>query len=256
MATRTAKSTPRARPKPGAGPKSRPLAKSRQMAKPAAHARSLPARRVPRAVFLDGNLRQALIDAAVELAREGSPARVTVREAGRRAGVSPAASARHFASNAALLGAVAAEALRRFSSEMQCALAGVTGDDPVERLRAIGHAFIRWALHSPTHFRILSARDLIGFAQVPELRDELQDMVDGVMSLSAEAQRRGQWPAGSTRLFALASRALVYGLSRMKADGQLPQWGVGEEETEATLLDVVDLYIDMLSRAARAPRGR
>jgi hypothetical protein len=42
----------------------------------------------------------------------------------------------------------------------------------------------------------------------------------------------------------------------MKVDGQLPQWGVGDDEAEATLLDAVDLYIDMLCRAARAPRGR
>ena len=235
MRTRNAKSKPRVAPARKASATNKPRV-----------------RRAARSTTFDvANLRQALIDAAVELAREGDPGEVTVREAGRRAGVSASASARHFPSRAALMGAVAAEALRRFNGEMQHALAAVSTDDPVERLRAIGHAFIRWTLRSPTHFRILSARHLIGFAQVPELRDDVQEVADGVTALAAEAQRRGQWPQGSTRLVVLTCRALVYGLSRMKIDGQLPQWGVDEDEAEPALLDALDLYIDLLARAAR-----
>lgn len=235
--------------------KSRPRAASGR----AAHSTRKPARAKPARVAAvdDRNLRQALIDAAVELANEGDPAEVTVRDAGRRAGVSAATAARHFDSRAALMRAVAAEAFRRFNVEMQLAVAVVAGDDPVERLRAIGHAFIGWAQRNPTHFQVLSARHLIGFAQAQELRDDVQDVAGAVIALTAEAQRRGRWPAGDTRLMALASRAMAYGLARMRVDGQLSQWGIDEAGALPAQLDALDLYVDMLSRAAGgAPHGQ
>ncbi len=211
------------------------------------------ARRVLLAVERDERLRQALVDAALELSRDADPGLVTVRAAARHAGLTAAVAQRQFASRAALMGAAAAEALRRFHDEMQHALAHVAGDDPVARLSAIGHAFVHWAVHNPTHFRILSARHLLSFAQLPELREELQDVADGISALVAEAQRRGQWPRESTRLVVLTCRALAYGLSRMMVDGQLPQWGVDEREAEPTLLNAFDLYFDLLAKAARQP---
>lgn len=204
---------------------------------------------------MDVRLRQALLEAALELAREGDPEAVTVRAAGLRAGVTAAVSARLFPSRAVLMGVVAAEALRRLNGEVERALASVAAGRPMDRLRAIGHAYIRWSLRNPVHFRILSDRHLISFSQVPELRDDVREVADGVSSLVADVQRSGQWPPGNTRLVVLACRALVYGLSRMKVDGQLPQWGVEEDEAETVLLDALDLYIDLLGRAARHDAG-
>src|SRR5215213_2214532 len=65
-----------------------------------------------------GDLRRALIDAALQLAGEGGAEAVSVREAARRAGVSPGAPFRHFPSRDALMAAVATEAQRRFRAEI------------------------------------------------------------------------------------------------------------------------------------------
>ena len=51
----------------------------------------------PRATYRHGDLRQALLDAGLAMAREGGPDAVVLREATRRAGVSPNAAYRHFA---------------------------------------------------------------------------------------------------------------------------------------------------------------
>ncbi|MFZ2156862.1 MAG: helix-turn-helix domain-containing protein, partial [Bradyrhizobium sp.] len=70
-----------------------------------------------------GDLKRVLVEAALELAEAGGPEAVSVREAARRAGVSPGAPFRHFPSRDALMAAVAAEAQRRFRAEIDAALA-------------------------------------------------------------------------------------------------------------------------------------
>ena len=57
----------------------------------------------PQKPYHHGDLRRVLIDAALRLAEEGGPAAVSVREAARRAGVSPGAPFRHFPSRDALM---------------------------------------------------------------------------------------------------------------------------------------------------------
>src|SRR5258708_6483779 len=64
-----------------------------------------------RNTYRHGDLRRALIDAGIELARAGGPDAVVLREATRRVGVVPNAAYRHFASRQALLMAVPAAAL-------------------------------------------------------------------------------------------------------------------------------------------------
>src|SRR5256885_5050114 len=54
-----------------------------------------------------GNLRQALIDGALELIEERGVSALTLREVARRVGVTHAAPQRHFADRAALVAAVA-----------------------------------------------------------------------------------------------------------------------------------------------------
>src|SRR5437879_8403525 len=121
-----------------------------------------PRRRASRAPapkpYHHGDLRRVLIDAALQLVGEGGPDAVSVREAARRAGVSPGAPFRHFPSRDALMQAVAEEAQRRFRAEIEAALSEAAADDPLARFRSLGLAYVRWAMRNPTHFGILSGR--------------------------------------------------------------------------------------------------
>src|ERR1700675_2544127 len=122
-----------------------------------------PRRRLPRRPLLlpkpyhHGDLKRVLIDAALGLAEEGGAAAVSVREAARRAGVSPGAPFRHFPSRTALLTAVAEEAQRRFRAEIASALAEAPGRDPLARFRSLGVAYLRWAMRNPAHFEVISS---------------------------------------------------------------------------------------------------
>jgi AcrR family transcriptional regulator len=105
-----------------------------------------------------GNLRAALIEAALELAREGGPEAVVLREVSRRAGVSHNAAYRHFADRDALLQAVCERCMGALARLMEARIAEV---DPAEeglpaarlRLRATGLAYVEFALSEPGWFR-------------------------------------------------------------------------------------------------------
>src|SRR5688500_16812376 len=76
-----------------------------------------------RSTYRHGDLRRALLEAGMELARKGGPDAVVLREATRRAGVAPNAAYRHFASREALLQAVRAAALSAVAAAMEAELA-------------------------------------------------------------------------------------------------------------------------------------
>ena len=189
-----------------------------------------------------GRLREAMVEAAVALIEEVGPYAVTVREVARRAGVSPGAPFRHFPTRMALLTAVAEEAMRRFQAEVGAALATVAGADVRTRMRTVGRAYLTWAVRNPTHFKVISNRDLIDYAGSSTLMGinaQTQALMEGLFRQAAgEGLLRGDDLDG----YVLASRALVYGLARMAADGHLPQLGL-EDGALARLDSALTLFI-------------
>lgn len=105
-----------------------------------------------------GNLRQALLDHAVALARVGGPDAVVLRDVQRAAGVSNAAAYRHYSDRQALLGAVQVYAMTMLGEAMIESIAAVPNRGPrnrraIGRLRATGQAYIDFALAEPGLFR-------------------------------------------------------------------------------------------------------
>lgn len=112
----------------------------------------------PRSTYRHGDLRHALLEAGIELARSGGPAAVVLREATRRAGVAPNAAYRHFASREALLQAVRAAALSAVAKAMEDELSTSPGNlSPADfaraSLRAVGTGYLRFAQAEPGLFR-------------------------------------------------------------------------------------------------------
>jgi AcrR family transcriptional regulator len=175
-----------------------------------------------RAGYHHGRLREAMVEAAVGLIEEVGPYAVTVREVARRAGVSPGAPFRHFPTRMALLTAVAEEAMQRFRAEIVAALGPAAGADVRTRLLTVARAYLAWAIRNPTHFKVISNRDLIDYAGSSTLMGinaQTQALLHGLFS---EASAAGLLRGDDVDGYVLTSRALVYGLARMAADGHLP----------------------------------
>ncbi|MEV4946626.1 TetR/AcrR family transcriptional regulator [Streptomyces sp. NPDC053755] len=98
-----------------------------------------------------GDLRQAVLTAALDVIACDGPAALSLRDLARRAGVSHAAPAHHFKDRTGLLTAIAAEGFGL--------LADALADAP--DLRERGVAYVRFAVGHPAHFQVMFQPDLL-----------------------------------------------------------------------------------------------
>lgn len=202
-----------------------------------------------RDTYHHGDLRQALIRAGLDLAREGGPDAVSVREATRRVGVAPNAAYRHFEDRDALLAAVCSAAQAEVARAIDAQLATVGPDqDPVTRarlrFRAVGLGYMWFAQRHPGLFRTAfwTSGDLAK-ARSPERRGEggrtpfellsgaLDELV-GTGVLAPEERPGAEFLAWSA----------VHGLATLLIDGPLRELG----EAEARRLE--DRLVRMVER--------
>jgi AcrR family transcriptional regulator len=131
-----------------------------------------------RTTYRHGDLRRALLEAGIALARAGGPDAVVLREATRRAGVVPNAAYRHFASRQDLLEAVRSAALSELANAMEAEIARVRrAKSPEEaaraRLRAVGSGYLRFAFTETGLFRTAFANaEPLGFTRDPARKGE------------------------------------------------------------------------------------
>jgi len=115
-----------------------------------------------------GNLKEALIRAALDLIKEKGPAGFTFAEAARSAGVSPAAPYRHFRDRDELLADVA----RRGFEQFEAVLARAWDEgrpDPLAAFDRMGRAYLDFARREPAFYSAMFEAG-ISLDATPELR--------------------------------------------------------------------------------------
>src|SRR6516162_3024132 len=140
---------------------------------------------------MDSDTRTLLVTAAADLLDLGGPAAVTLREVGRRAGVSHNAPYKHFADKEALLAAVAARELNRRSSALSAIVAG--RQPPGAVVQAMMRGYVAWALEFPQRFKLVYGSWSKGSDELAVAAGSARALLVGVV---AEAQQAGQLPAG------------------------------------------------------------
>lgn len=115
-----------------------------------------------RSTYRHGDLRRALLDAGIELARQGGPDAVVLREATRRAGVVPNAAYRHFASRQDLLQSVRSSALSALAEAMEAEIEKTLSlptqqERARAKLRAVGTGYLKFAVAETGLFRMAFA---------------------------------------------------------------------------------------------------
>ncbi len=98
-----------------------------------------------------GNLRQALIDAALELIEAKGPTGFTLSEAAKRAGVTPAAVYRHFQGREDLIAEAARQGFEMFADLMQYAY-DKGQPSALAAFEATGRAYLAFARRHPGHY--------------------------------------------------------------------------------------------------------
>jgi AcrR family transcriptional regulator len=131
-----------------------------------------------------GNLKEALIRAALELIAQKGPAGFTFAEAARWAGVSPAAPYRHFRDRDELLIDVARRGFDQFESVL--ARAWDAGrPDAFAALDRIGKAYLQFARSEPAYYSAMFEAGI-----PPEASPELQDGTERAFAVLRTAIER------------------------------------------------------------------
>jgi len=197
-----------------------------------------------------GNLTAALIEAAIGIIAERGVEDLSVREVAKRAGVSPGAPFRHFASKTALLTAVAEQTTDLFADSVELALAGWPEGDPAGALRRIGQAYLDWAIGNPVSFKIISSRELIDYSGSHRMVDRNDDLRATMRLWIERARTQGFLRTElDTEVVLLNCRAFVYGLARMWCDGHMAEWA-GRASPAQAMRRGLDAFIEGLLRPA------
>lgn len=169
-----------------------------------------------------GDLRNALVAAAAELAAKGGPESVTIRAAAREVGVTPTAAYRHFAGHEELLRAAKEHALDELTSIMRGAVAARAaslGDpvlDALARFGALGRAYVAFARAQPGLFRTVFAP---GGSVLPPRGEEASAFLALLQSLD-ELVAVGYLPAEHRPMAELTAWSMMHGLAAL-LDGPL-----------------------------------
>jgi AcrR family transcriptional regulator len=183
-----------------------------------------------------GNLREALIDAALRKVDAQGADALHMRELAREIGVSSAAPFRHFADRRALLGAVA----ERAADELERALGEATDGcgDALTQFRAISVAYVRFAAEHPALFDLVHEHDAVSGRFLGQVDDERRRKL---IALIIDGQNAGLIPEADPELIALTSEALTHGLARLIVDRHPRMRGLSSEEARKLALAMTQL---------------
>jgi AcrR family transcriptional regulator len=150
-----------------------------------------------RASYHHGDLQHALVQAALELVSGQSPETLTLREVTRRVGVNHRAAYRHFKDRLSLFAAVAEQGYVDLLATLRASLAPTPRAPPESRVRALGLAYVAFAVDRPSHYRIMFGRRLNEdgrFPQLEALSQEAFALISGEVAAGQLHGAFGDWP--------------------------------------------------------------
>lgn len=181
-----------------------------------------------KATYHHGDLRAALLEAAFAILTESGVEKLSLRGVARRAGVSPGAPYHHFRDKQAILAELADDRRRRAVKAFGEATDAEAA--PRAKLRALGAAYVRYALEHQAEFRLMFGGALpvkqpnAGAGGVPMLE------LFGTLIRGAD----GQLSAAEVDAAAVAAWSLVHGLAQLLIDGPLE--GLQKNPAQVTAL--------------------
>ncbi|MGO2110024.1 MAG: TetR/AcrR family transcriptional regulator [Pseudoclavibacter sp.] len=203
----------------------------------------------PDRAYHHGNLREALVACGVDLARDGGPQALVLREVTRRVGVTPRAAYRHFADREALVTEVARVALTEMAGLIAARSEAIHADAPLERtietLRTLGVAYIDYALDEPGMFAVaMTGLDRMVLATPIERGDRpespyevLNRVIGELVAAGALAPERA--PGAVTMCW-----SSVHGFAALASQGPLRE--VPSGQTRGMADEMVRLVVDAL----------
>ncbi len=179
-----------------------------------------------------GDLRNALLDAAIGHIEQAREVSFTLRELAAALGVSSAAPFRHFPSKRALLAAIAEAGFRLLADAFGAIDAGCAGD-PVECFRRKGVAYVQFAVAHQPYFLAMYHPDLSDKRDFPALKAACDRAFASMRETVAACQQQGLLHDFGVEHITLTAWSAVHGLAALLIEGQLAELGIDATEQAA-----------------------
>ncbi|MCH7584993.1 MAG: TetR/AcrR family transcriptional regulator [Acidobacteria bacterium] len=168
-----------------------------------------------------GDLPNALLAAVAEIVEEKGAANVSLREAARRAGVSHSAPAHHFGDKEGMLAAFAERGFEILGREMATGRDSVVGGSALERLAAVGTAYVRFAVDCTSYFDVMfrSGIDTPSHEHLHACADKALAVLIGAVG---ELISEGGYTEADPRQLTVYFWSLAHGLASLAVDRSMP----------------------------------
>ena len=167
-----------------------------------------------------GDLKNALIQAGIEiLSTEGFHA-LSLRKVAQRAGVSHAAPYAHFADKQALVAAISTEGYRKL---YDCLVSVVEHyrPDPLRQLIEAAWAYVQFALREPAHFKLTLSGVVEKEQEYPAYVEMTGKAFRLVVEVVEACQQAGILKPGPSDRVAVSVWSLVHGFTSLVLEGQV-----------------------------------
>lgn len=198
-----------------------------------------------------GNLKEALVEAARQLAAERGPSGFTLAEAAKLVGVTPAAPYRHFADRTALLAELARRGFEQFADELAAAWDAGT-PDPVAALKRMGEAYLAFARREPGLYAAMFGSVATLDAPGP---GAAADRALETLRRAAQAVLSRYGAPGDARALAFEIWSLSHGVAMLTVSGHLAPERAGCDPSLVLAGAAASVVEGAIRRALGAPPG-
>ena len=175
---------------------------------------------LPKSSYHHGDLRCALLEAALDIIAEHGPQQLTIREVARKVGVSHTAPYRHFANKDDLILAVVKQGFELMQQTMQDKKAAAD-PDPLSQFAASGTAYVDFALDNPAYYRVMYNGDLLSSTGQHTLQHTTSETFSEVVNDIRTCQELHIVRPGDPTLQAMSILSSIHGFVTMVIDNRV-----------------------------------
>jgi len=167
-----------------------------------------------------GDLKNALIQAGIEILSDEGLKGLSLRKVARHAGVSHAAPYAHFADKQALVAAISTAGYERLYAQL-IQVDQQYQNQPLEKIVEIAWCYLQFAVNDPAHFKLTFSGVIEKEQDYPAFVEISQKSFTFVSAMVADCQQAGIIRPGPTDLLAVNIWGAIHGLATLLLEGQI-----------------------------------
>lgn len=186
------------------------------------------------------DVRAEILKASLDLMNTGGLGALSMREVARRAGVSHQAPYHYFQDRESILAELAGNGFDQLYDYMVSALGHAR--DKSAKVRALGHAYVRFALNNPEIFKLMFRCEMVDIQRYPDAKAKA-DKTFNVVVETLGAHGTSDHKDDPDLAPVIAAWSMAHGLATLLLEGKLSTtFGETIDQREAAANRVIDLF--------------